>query len=183
MALPLKGETEQWTRLSPGSKKKWSSGAISCMYVWDRYSPRHVIGFCRARSLGRSSLTPRSINSSRQIGQRSRKAVQLQLPPYAMQTKYLTGDIPPPRHNTRQAIGAIMLPCLYFILYDSRSGEVPKGFEGSREAGVGRSREKCVEGTLLPRDPCSNPDPQILPSLYRHSVRGLTWHGKPVLSG
>lgn len=71
---------------------------------------------------------------------------------------------------------------IFRLIYDSRSGEVPKGLTGSHEFGAGSRKKVCGGDFLLPRDPCSNPIPRYCPPLYRHSVRGLTWYGKPVLS-
>lgn len=65
---------------------------------------------------------------------------------------------------------------IFRLIYDSRSGEVPKGLTGSFKKKI------CGGDFLLPRDPCSNPIPRYCPPLYRHPVRGLTWYGKPVLS-
>lgn len=70
---------------------------------------------------------------------------------------------------------------IFRLIYDSRSGEVPKGLTGSHEFGAGSRKKVCGGDFLLPRDPCSNPIPRYCPPLYRHSVRGLTWKGKPVL--
>jgi hypothetical protein len=53
---------------------------------------------------------------------------------------------------------------IFHLIYDSRSGEVPKGLTGSHEIGAGSRKKSRWRGLLVAARSLLQSDPQILPS-------------------